>query len=261
MSARPFADRAPGAPNLRAEATAIALPLLASLCALAFVVVVCDLGDTQLLGLSSGSRSSSSRRRSSDCAQGDRHGELEHPYPPQEHLAEQRAIEQLVEGRATADARRALQARPRGRRRPRSARRTRPAVSFGRSHEACTRRRGARARLVDEENGRSGRRTRRRLLHGVSEGADGSSSRAGRRRALPRGAAAAARARATTRTGSSPLEICTHASCAISMYRVPLFAADEPSPALVCPCHYSRSTRPTAGALRSGPQAARCELP
>jgi ubiquinol-cytochrome c reductase iron-sulfur subunit len=33
--------------------------------------------------------------------------------------------------------------------------------------------------------------------------------------------------------------ICTHAGCAVSMYRVPLFAPHEPSPALICPCHYS----------------------
>ena len=34
-------------------------------------------------------------------------------------------------------------------------------------------------------------------------------------------------------------KICTHAGCAIALYRNPLFAADEPRPALVCPCHYS----------------------
>jgi ubiquinol-cytochrome c reductase iron-sulfur subunit len=34
-------------------------------------------------------------------------------------------------------------------------------------------------------------------------------------------------------------KICTHAGCAINLYRVPLFAPVEPKPALVCPCHYS----------------------
>jgi len=34
-------------------------------------------------------------------------------------------------------------------------------------------------------------------------------------------------------------KICTHAGCAISLYRAPLFQPDEPKPALVCPCHYS----------------------
>jgi ubiquinol-cytochrome c reductase iron-sulfur subunit len=34
-------------------------------------------------------------------------------------------------------------------------------------------------------------------------------------------------------------KICTHAGCAVSEYRNPLFPAVEPRPALVCPCHYS----------------------
>ena len=34
-------------------------------------------------------------------------------------------------------------------------------------------------------------------------------------------------------------KICTHAGCAINLYRTPLFAPVEPKPALVCPCHYS----------------------
>jgi len=34
-------------------------------------------------------------------------------------------------------------------------------------------------------------------------------------------------------------KICTHAGCAINLYRTPLFPPVEPAPALVCPCHYS----------------------
>jgi ubiquinol-cytochrome c reductase iron-sulfur subunit len=48
-------------------------------------------------------------------------------------------------------------------------------------------------------------------------------------------------------------KICTHAGCAISMYRVPLFAPDEPQPALVCPCHYSTFDPATGGTVRFGP--------
>jgi ubiquinol-cytochrome c reductase iron-sulfur subunit len=48
-------------------------------------------------------------------------------------------------------------------------------------------------------------------------------------------------------------KICTHAGCAISMYRVPLFAPDEPSPALVCPCHYSTFDPRTGGKVLFGP--------
>jgi ubiquinol-cytochrome c reductase iron-sulfur subunit len=34
-------------------------------------------------------------------------------------------------------------------------------------------------------------------------------------------------------------KICTHAQCAISLFRYPLYPERSPGPALVCPCHYS----------------------
>jgi ubiquinol-cytochrome c reductase iron-sulfur subunit len=34
-------------------------------------------------------------------------------------------------------------------------------------------------------------------------------------------------------------KVCTHAGCAIALYRKPLFPGNAPDPALVCPCHYS----------------------
>jgi ubiquinol-cytochrome c reductase iron-sulfur subunit len=55
-------------------------------------------------------------------------------------------------------------------------------------------------------------------------------------------------------------KICTHAGCAISLYRAPLYAPTSPGPALVCPCHYStfdvlRGALPVFGpAVRSLPQ-------
>jgi quinol---cytochrome c reductase iron-sulfur subunit len=48
-------------------------------------------------------------------------------------------------------------------------------------------------------------------------------------------------------------KICTHAGCAISLYRAPLFQADEPRPALVCPCHYSTFNPATGGDVEFGP--------
>jgi ubiquinol-cytochrome c reductase iron-sulfur subunit len=48
-------------------------------------------------------------------------------------------------------------------------------------------------------------------------------------------------------------KICTHAGCAISLYRAPLYAPDEPSPALVCPCHYSTFDPATGGTVTFGP--------
>jgi quinol---cytochrome c reductase iron-sulfur subunit len=34
-------------------------------------------------------------------------------------------------------------------------------------------------------------------------------------------------------------KICTHAGCAINLFRTPQYPRKEPGPALVCPCHYS----------------------
>jgi ubiquinol-cytochrome c reductase iron-sulfur subunit len=48
-------------------------------------------------------------------------------------------------------------------------------------------------------------------------------------------------------------KICTHAGCAISLYRAPLFQPDEPTPALVCPCHYSTFNPATGGEVTFGP--------
>ena len=42
-------------------------------------------------------------------------------------------------------------------------------------------------------------------------------------------------------------KICTHAGCAVSLYRTPRFPPVQPKPALVCPCHYS-TFDPTTGA-------------
>jgi ubiquinol-cytochrome c reductase iron-sulfur subunit len=47
--------------------------------------------------------------------------------------------------------------------------------------------------------------------------------------------------------------ICTHAGCAIELYRAPLFPPDEPAPALVCPCHYSTFDPASGGTVTFGP--------
>jgi ubiquinol-cytochrome c reductase iron-sulfur subunit len=47
--------------------------------------------------------------------------------------------------------------------------------------------------------------------------------------------------------------ICTHAGCAIALYRTPLFPPEAPSPALVCPCHYSTFDVRKAGKVIFGP--------
>jgi ubiquinol-cytochrome c reductase iron-sulfur subunit len=47
--------------------------------------------------------------------------------------------------------------------------------------------------------------------------------------------------------------ICTHAGCAIELYRAPLFQPAEPPPAFVCPCHYSTFDPATGGTVTFGP--------
>ncbi len=49
--------------------------------------------------------------------------------------------------------------------------------------------------------------------------------------------------------------ICTHAGCAVSMYRHPLFPPNEPQDALVCPCHYSTFDPKDGGRVLFGPAA------
>jgi ubiquinol-cytochrome c reductase iron-sulfur subunit len=49
--------------------------------------------------------------------------------------------------------------------------------------------------------------------------------------------------------------ICTHAGCAVSMYRHPLTAANHPGPAMVCPCHYSTFDPRNGAQVVFGPAA------
>jgi ubiquinol-cytochrome c reductase iron-sulfur subunit len=48
-------------------------------------------------------------------------------------------------------------------------------------------------------------------------------------------------------------KICTHAGCAVALYRKPTFPKLEPDPALVCPCHYSTFDPFTGGTVTFGP--------
>ena len=64
----------------------------------------------------------------------------------------------------------------------------------------------------------------------------------------------------SSRAGWAPLgivaysKICTHAACAISLYRSPLSPSTQSrGPALVCPCHYSTFDVLDGGAVEFGP--------
>jgi ubiquinol-cytochrome c reductase iron-sulfur subunit len=48
-------------------------------------------------------------------------------------------------------------------------------------------------------------------------------------------------------------KICTHAGCAIALYRAPLHEETSAKPALVCPCHYSTFDPATGGGVLFGP--------
>jgi ubiquinol-cytochrome c reductase iron-sulfur subunit len=48
-------------------------------------------------------------------------------------------------------------------------------------------------------------------------------------------------------------KICTHAGCAVALYRKPTFPVIEPNDALVCPCHYSTFDPFTGGTVTYGP--------
>lgn len=62
-----------------------------------------------------------------------------------------------------------------------------------------------------------------------------------------------------TRAGWAPggilafSKICTHAGCAVALYRKPTFPVVEPHAALVCPCHYSTFDPFTGGSVIYGP--------
>jgi ubiquinol-cytochrome c reductase iron-sulfur subunit len=48
-------------------------------------------------------------------------------------------------------------------------------------------------------------------------------------------------------------KVCTHAGCAVALYRSPLYPEAEPGPALVCPCHYSTFDPAAGGEVTFGP--------
>jgi ubiquinol-cytochrome c reductase iron-sulfur subunit len=48
-------------------------------------------------------------------------------------------------------------------------------------------------------------------------------------------------------------KVCTHAGCAIALYRKPKFPPEQAGPALVCPCHYSTFDPAAGGTVLFGP--------
>jgi ubiquinol-cytochrome c reductase iron-sulfur subunit len=252
----------PGTPNRRAESTAIALLFLGATCGSAFVVVYALNANTQLLGLLIGlallciAASLVILARKVIVTE-----TLGEPYPAAEHPAEQSYVEELVEesgqpltrrrlfklGLGAAGGALGLAALA-------------PALSFGplrtKDLYATPWRKGA--RLVDEHDRplRAADIGEKELYTAFPEGAD--------KELL---AAPVVVVRLPVADLQLPVglagydaggivaysKICTHAACAISLYRAPLFPADEPGPALVCPCHYSTFDPAAGGRVTFGP--------
>jgi len=247
-----------------AELVAIWLFLASAACAIAFVVVYAlDRlpAHTQLLGLALGL--SLAFLAAGLVVMAKRlvpNEELEEDYPEQEHAAEQERIAQVVEesgltrrrlllgalGAAGGSLGLALLA---------------PAASLGPAiHMArfylTPWRRGT--RLVDEHNRpwRADEIEEKNFYTAFAEGAD--------KERLPSSLVVVRLPRNELDLPSENAgfdadgivaysKICTHAGCAIALYRAPMFEPTDPKPALVCPCHYSTFDPSTGGTVTFGP--------
>jgi ubiquinol-cytochrome c reductase iron-sulfur subunit len=255
----------PGPPNPRAETVALALLFLGSLFAIAFVVVyIVDAipDDTQLLGATLGvallciAASLVILARKVIVTE-----ELTHPYPPDEHEYEQELVEEIVEesgdpltrrrlfklGLVSAGGALGLAA-------------ITPALSFGPLRTkflyGTPWRKGR--RLVDEQDRplKAADIEEKSFYTAFPEGAN--KEEFGSPIVLVRLPVDALRLPPELAGYDASgivaySKICTHAGCAISMYRAPLFQPDEPRPALVCPCHYSTFDPADGGSVTFGP--------
>jgi quinol---cytochrome c reductase iron-sulfur subunit len=253
-------------PHPRAELVVLALLGLSSACAAAFVVVYAIdriPAQTQLLGLSLGL--SLAFLAAALIVTGKKlvpTEELAEPYPPHEHpLDQQLVIQSLDEGVDGITRRRLLKLGLLGAGGTLALAAITPALSFGPLFRTAPLyrtpwRRGR--RLVNESDRplRADEIEEGAFYSAFPEGADkeeqGSPVIVVR---LPRAQLAlpGELARYDAEGIVAYSSICTHAGCAITMYRSPKFAPVEPRPALVCPCHYSTFDPATGGTVLFGP--------
>jgi ubiquinol-cytochrome c reductase iron-sulfur subunit len=242
----------PGFPDRRAESVVLLLFLAAAVCAVGFTVVYALEGipnPTQFLGLTLGL--SLAFLAAASVLTGKKlvpQEEIAEPYPEPAHPEAQEQLEQLVgESGERITRKRLLRVAAGGATAALGAALVTPAASLGPALRAnrlarSPWRRGI--RLVDEK----GRPLRADEIEADSfytafpQGADREQLGAPlvvvrlepAELALPPG-----------RKGWAPegivaySKICTHAGCAIALYRTPLFEPTSGRPALVCPCHYS----------------------
>jgi ubiquinol-cytochrome c reductase iron-sulfur subunit len=254
-------------PDPRAEKAVLALLGAGTLLALAFVLLYAFAGslpdETQLLGASIGlsllclaaALVVTGRRLVAT-------EELSEDYPPHQHPDEERDVAQLVaEGGGRITRRRLFKLGLIGAGGALGLALLTPAVSLGpvfrvAGYLATPWRRGR--RLVDEQG-------RPVLASSVEEGTFYTAFAEGADLEAQSSALVLVRLPERELRLPPPLEgyeakgivayskICTHAGCAISLYRSPLFRPDEPRPALVCPCHYSTFDPATGGTVIFGP--------
>ena len=255
---------AAGEPEPRAETLLLVLLFLATVAAAAFVVVYALdrlSHQTQWLGLALGSAFG---LLALACLVIARRlvvtEELTHPYPEPETPAEQEAIEQIVGESGSRFTRgRLVKLAGAGALGSLGLAALVPAASLGPVLDTdpfyrTPWRRGR--RLVDEAGN---------PLHAdsIEEGTFYTAYPAGADRELigsplvvvrlPPGEIAADRRSWAPRGIVAYSKICTHAGCAIALYRKPTFAPTQPRPALVCPCHYSTFDPARNGKVLFGP--------
>jgi ubiquinol-cytochrome c reductase iron-sulfur subunit len=255
----------PVPPQPRAEAAAIACLFLAAACAIAFpVVYVVDSipRQTQFLGLSLGLALlfvAAALIIVSQTVIPDE--ENAHDYPPEEHVEDQAYIGDLVEEAGEGFTRRRLfklGLLSAGGALGLAA--ITPALSFGplrvKFFYGTPWRKGR--RLVDETGRpyRADEIEEKAFYTAFPEGAD--KEEQGSPLVVVRLPASSLRLRGRVEGYDAGgvvaySKICTHAGCAVSLYRAPLFAPDEPRPALVCPCHYSTFDPSDGGSVTFGP--------
>jgi ubiquinol-cytochrome c reductase iron-sulfur subunit len=260
-------------PDARAESATLVLLFCSSVCAIGFVVVyaIDSLpAQTQLLGLSLGlallffaaALIIVGRRLVPE-------EEIVDAYPPQEHPHEQELVGQLVEEAGDGiSRRRLLKLGLLGAGGTLGLAAITPALSFGPAFEikllfGTPWRKGR--RLVDEDDKplRAEEIEERTFYTAFPEGADkeeqGSSLVVVR---LPVGMLKLPPDLAGYDADGivAYSKICTHAGCAISLYRVPNFQPTEPKPALVCPCHYSTFDVSDGGTVLFGPAGRRLPM-
>jgi ubiquinol-cytochrome c reductase iron-sulfur subunit len=252
--------------DARAERATLLLLGVSSVCALGFIVVYAVDGlpaRTQLLGLALGL--SLLAVAAALIVVGKKlvpEEELSHEYPPPEHPPEQELVEQLVdEGVDSISRRRLLKLGLLGAGGTLGLAVITPALSLGpffRIKELFATPWRSGRRLVDEEGRplRAADIERKSFYTAFPEGANDEEQ-----------GAPLVVVRLPKQQIDLPAElagydadgivayskICTHAGCAISLYRAPLFQPTEPRPALVCPCHYSTFDPATGGTVVFGP--------